>query len=455
VIANNNRPEFFVAFFGCLRAGRIAVPIDANLAQPEHVAIVNHAAPAAIVVDEERADAFREVGPGVPKLILGRGTRTGELYVDVASATASPAVARSGSPDDPAVLLYTSGTTGTPKGVVHSQASLATKTETIRRWFSFDESFRSLCLLPTSFGHGLICNCLTTFAYGGTLVICKPFDLKLLATFWKIAKKHEITTFSSVPSVVRLLLKVAEREAVRCESLKFVTCASAPLRADEVVTFQEKFGAPLLNCYGITETASWTAFSPNRPERALDSVGIMSGCEIRAVDAAGKVLPPGEVGELQVKGPSVMLGYYKNPEATAQAFDNGWFRTGDQGTVSERGEVFLVGRIKELIIRAGLNIYPAEIDTVLATHAGVADAYCTGVEDAILGEKVVACVVAKEGAVVSEAELISLCRTRLAAYKCPERIVFVDSVPKNTRGKVSRAAVRQLFLAQTSAPNPG
>jgi len=157
-------------------------------------------------------------------------------------------------------------------------------------------------------------------------------------------------------TVVRLLAKVAERHpAGRSASLAFVTCASAPLRAEEVARFEESFGAPLLNCYGITETASWTAFSPRSAARDKASVGTTAGCEIRAVDSTGTSLPAGESGEIQIRGPSVMLGYYNDPEKTQAVLQDGWFGSGDQGYVDLEGRVFLLGRIKELIIRAGLK----------------------------------------------------------------------------------------------------
>src|SRR5439155_22854658 len=186
---------------------------------------------------------------------------------------------------------------------------------TITDWFRCDDSFRSLCLLPTHFGHGLICNCLSTFFYGGSLVLCRPFDLDLVTRLAGIVETLGVTTFSTVPAVVRTLLMVLERKpALSLPSVQYVTCASSQLTLDDIARFEEKLSVPLLNCYGITETASWTAFSPRDPARPKESVGTMFRCKIRAVDPNSReALPAGEPGELQVQGPSVMRGYLQQP----------------------------------------------------------------------------------------------------------------------------------------------
>jgi long-chain acyl-CoA synthetase len=452
LIAIHNTPESFVALVGTMRAAMVAIPIDSNLAAPELQKIITHAEPALIVVDDNSVGKLAPIEAACPRATVGAHAHAGVLRFDAAHAglgtleTLAPKI----DPSELALILYTSGTTGLPKGVMHSHAGLAAKLVTIQQWFKFDASYRSLCLLPTHFGHGLICNCLATLNYGGTLVLCRPFDLDLVQKLWRIVEEQRINTFSTVPAVVRLLLRFAERSGqVRVPSLRFVTCASAPLRAEDVEAFESQFGVPLLNCFGITETASWTAFSPRDPGRDKASVGIAHGCEIRAVDDAGKPLPPGQAGELQVRGPSVMLGYYKNPELTAQTIKDGWFCTGDHGKVDGENRVFILGRIKELIIRAGLNVYPADVDAVLLSHPEVAEAYSVGLEDKMLGEKVVAAAVRKEGSTISEQDLIAHCRANLAGYKCPERICFVDAIPKTSRGKVNRANLRPLFAAST------
>jgi long-chain acyl-CoA synthetase len=450
LIANHNTPEFFVALVGAMRAGMVAIPVDSNLAISELRNIVEHADPYAIVVSATSAGKMSEISGGRTCILMAEDALPGMQHFKASALDAEPEMlVQNIDANEMGLILYTSGTTGMPKGVMHSHAGLAKKLNTIKEWFSFDDSFRSLCLLPTHFGHGLICNCLATLNYGGTLVLCRPFDLDLVQRLWGYVEKNQINTFSTVPTIVRLLLRVAERSGpIKPPSLKFVTCASAPLRPEDAEAFEQKFGVPLLNCYGITETTSWTAFSPRDENRDRASVGTMSGCEIRTIDENGNPQPTNSPGELQIRGPSVMLGYYKNPDLTAQTIKDGWFSTGDHGKVDEHGRVFLLGRIKELIIRAGLNVYPSDVDAILLTHPEIEEAYSVGLEDAVLGEKVGAAVVLKAGSQASEQDIIAHCRGLLASYKCPEKITFVEAIPKTSRGKVNRSNLRPLFAAQ-------
>jgi acyl-CoA synthetase (AMP-forming)/AMP-acid ligase II len=441
VLANANTPEFFVALFGATRAGLVAVPLDAALAPAELANVLGHARPHAVMVDSRSAAVFDALGAPTcvipPDALPDRDDTAGDD-------------ARGDASDGPAVILYTSGTTGTPRGAVHSHAALLRKTEDIRAWFGLGEGDRELCMLPTHFGHGLVCTCLTTLSFGGTLVLCRPFDAELLPRVFALADEHEVTTFSTVPTIIRLMLRNHAIRTPATRQLRFVTCASAPLHADEVDAFEARFGVPLVNCYGLTEAGTWSAMSPVDRQRDRRSVGNAVGCRIRAVAVEGaerRPLPAGEIGELEVSGPSVMLGYDGAPEATAQVLRDGWLSTGDLGWVDDRGRVFLTGRSKDLIIRAGANIYPPEIEGVLLRHPDVAEAYVVGLDHAVLGESVAACVVRADGASVTDAELIRHCRAALSPYKCPETIRFVAEVPRTSRGKVSRAAVRALFDA--------
>lgn len=446
-IVTNNTPEFFVALLGIMQGGQVAVPVDGNLAAPELQRIFAHAEPSAIVVDHASALKLNTCSISGTRIAIGSAPVPDALLFDGAGAPEQEAAALPRASDGRlALLLYTSGTTGAPKGVMHSRETITARVRAITQWFSITSEDRAFCMLPTHFGHGLICNCLTTLFAGGSLVLCRPFDLEVLKGLWQSIEKNSVTWFSTVPTIVRILLQLAERRPpARPARLRFVTCASAPLRAEEVEQFERAFGAPLLNCYGITETASWTAFSPNSPDRDKLSIGTRFACDIRAVDSAGDPLSPGGAGELQVRGPSVMLGYYKESDLTAKAIRGGWFCTGDYGTVDADGRVRILGRIKEIIIRGGLNVYPADVDAVLLAHPAVAEAYAVGLDNDTLGERVAAVVVRRRGAQASERDIIQHCRENLAAYKCPDEIRFVDAVQKNSRGKVNRTNLRPLF----------
>ncbi|HET9627344.1 MAG TPA: class I adenylate-forming enzyme family protein [Kofleriaceae bacterium] len=441
LLGNSNTIDFFIALFGAARAGLIAVPVDAQLAPAELDNVIRHAAPHAVIVDPRTAHLFGHTS--APRVTV---------EAVLADAPAAPAAACPVGDDAPALILYTSGTTGTPRGAVYRHAGIARKLDTIRDWFGFGATDRTLCMLPTHFGHGLVSSCLTALHYGGTLVLCRPFDLELLPRVFALADEHAVTTFSTVPTIIRLLLRNQAIAPPRGR-LRFLTCASAPLHPEEAAAFEARFGVPLLNCYGLTEAGTWTAMSSPSPDRDRRAVGTAVGCEMRAVrrDEAGTVaLAAGEIGELEVRGPSLMIGYDRDPAATAAVLRDGWLATGDLGAVDDRGQVFLAGRSKDLIIRAGANVFPPEIEAVLMRHPQVAEAYVVGLDHAVLGEHVAACVVRKPDSAASpltERDLIAHCRTALAAYKCPDTIRFVDAVPKTSRGKVSRAALRGLFTA--------
>jgi len=450
VLANANTPEFFVALFGAARAGLVSVPLDAGLAAAELRNVLDHARPHAVVVDARSAAVFEPLG--VPRCAAVQG---GDGDGDGAGGDAEAAGAGGG--EDPALIIYTSGTTSTPRGAVHSHRGVLRKVEDIRAWFGLGEADSELCMLPTHFGHGLVCSCLTTLHFGGTLVLCRPFDAELLPRVLALADQHAVTTFSTVPTIIRLMLRNQAIRAPAAGRLRFVTCASAPLHPEEVDAFEARFGVPLLNCYGLTEAGTWSAMSPIDPQRDRRSVGTAAGCRFRAVAVDGEARTPlvaGELGELEVSGPSVMLGYDGDAEATARVLRDGWLATGDLGRVDDRGRVFLAGRSKDLIIRAGANIYPAEIEGVLLRHPDVAEAFVVGLDHALLGEQVGACVVRKPGTGVSDADLVRHCRTVLAPYKCPETIRFVDAVPKTSRGKVSRAALQAVFASLASPTSP-
>jgi acyl-CoA synthetase (AMP-forming)/AMP-acid ligase II len=447
VLANGNTPGFFAALFGTLRAGLTAIPVDANLAARELSNIMQHARPLAVVVDKRSVGAFTTMGRDVPLWALDADT--GVPWHDLDRIAAPPPATLAG-PDaaaaEAALLLYTSGTTASPKGVLHGHAGVLAKLAAIQGWFGLDRDTTSLCVLPTNFGHGLIAVCLTTFHYGGTLVLSRPFDVELLQRLLSLVEQYNVNVFSSVPAIIRLLMRYSSGPAPR--SLRFVTCASAPLHPEEVDAFEKRFGVPLLNCYGITEGGTWSAMTPPTGERDRQSVGTAVGCRMRAVDDQRAALSPGEIGHLEIAGPSLMLGYYQDAEATARTLVDGWLATGDLGYVDAAGRVYISGRSKELIIRAGANVYPSEIEGVLMRHPGVAEAYVVGLHHPILGEKVAACVVRKATSTVARGELIAHCREHLAPYKCPEEIEFVDAVPKTSRGKVTRASLQAMFARQ-------
>lgn len=476
ILGFNNTPLFFAILFACFNRGLVAVPVDAQLSEDELTTIIDHSDPAAVICSPTAIERLSKICDIDRLLAADDNSNLFTLTKNDTQALDLVALQKEVNPSDnlandfvdiseetPALLLYTSGTTGTPKGVLYTHNALTTKIRAIGSWFKFDNSFRSLCLLPTHFGHGLICNCLSVFGYGGTLLILPPINLDLIKQLWSIVEKYDINYFSCVPTVLRLLKLYAqdnEGEDSPHRSLKFITCASAPLSPEEIRSFEDTFHVPVLNCYGLTETAGWSACSPNKSYRNLNSVGRALNCTIRIVDDTGKVLSSGKKGEIQIKGPSVLPHYYAPESAsnsitesfedkaiTAQpkAIQGGWFSTGDIGELDQDGSLILHARIKELIIRAGKNIYPAEIDSMLMTHPDIEEACSFGITDTLLGEKVAACIVRKQHTALSESDIIEYTQTKIADYKCPQKIHFVKKIPKNNRGKVSRLNLQTMF----------
>jgi acyl-CoA synthetase (AMP-forming)/AMP-acid ligase II len=305
----------------------------------------------------------------------------------------------------------------------------------------------SLCAMPLFHVHGLVASTLATFGSGGTVVAPAlrhvPALLPLLAS-------QQVTWFSGSPTLHKLLLRRAAPgsaggDRARFPALRFVRSCSAALPIDQLREMEAVYGVPVLEAYGMTEASHQMTSNPLPPaQRIPGSVGVATGIELATMDDDGRLLGPGERGEVVIRGPNVVDGYEGNPEATAASFRDGWFRTGDLGWVGHDGYLHLVGRLKELINRGGEKIAPLEVDGVLEAHPAVAEAVTFGVPHPSWGEDVAAAVVLREP--VSPQELLAWCRERLAAFKVPKTLHVVDAIPRTPTGKVQRAAVAKWLL---------
>jgi acyl-CoA synthetase (AMP-forming)/AMP-acid ligase II len=340
------------------------------------------------------------------------------------------------SPDDVALVLHTSGSTGRPKRVPLLHRNLAASTRNIAETYALGPGDRSMCLMPLFHVHGLMASTMATLLTGGTVVVPARFNA---LTFWRIVRDYGVTWYSAVPTMHQLILT---RKRSGDEKLRFVRSCSAALAPDLMRRMEEYFAAPVLEAYGMTEASHQMASNPLPPAaRKAGSVGPGTGMRIGIRDAQGEELPRGHAGEVCIDGPGVIREYENNPEATAKSFFGDWFRTGDQGILDEDGYLHLTGRLKELIIRAGENIAPREIDEVLLAHPAVAEAVCFGVPHTTWGEEVEAAVVLGPENPASEADLIGFCRGRLADFKCPKKIHIVASIPRTATGKIQRLNV--------------
>jgi long-chain acyl-CoA synthetase len=271
---------------------------------------------------------------------------------------------------------------------------------------------------------------------GGSTVVSPKFSA---SRFWQIISDYEVTSFGSVATMLSMLLHTYPNgvpQGLKTKQLRFAMCGSAPVPAEIMKRFEETFNCLVIEGYGLSESTCRSTFNPPDQRRRPGSCGMPIGNEMRVVDDDDKEVADGELGEIVLRGENILKGYYKNEEATANAFRNGWFHTGDVGYRDADGFFYIVDRKSDMIIRGGENIYPREIDEVLYRHPAVAAAATIGIPDELYGEEVVAFIVLKQGGEVTEEDLVLFCRERLADFKCPKSIHFVEEIPKGPTGKL-------------------
>jgi acyl-CoA synthetase (AMP-forming)/AMP-acid ligase II len=341
-------------------------------------------------------------------------------------------------PADTALLMYTSGTTGAPKGVLLSHRSLLANMRNISAEHRLGETDRVLVSLPLYHINGLVVALLTPLLHGGSAVVTPRFSAR---TFWREASQHGCTWINVVPTIVAYLLNGEGAEGLDLSALKFCRSASAALPADHHRAFEERFGIGVIETMGMTETAAPAFSNPyDAALRKIGSIGVPSGGEAKIVDLEGRECAAHQTGELVLRGAQLMSGYYRRPEETRNAFTaDGWLRTGDLGYRDEAGFFYINGRAKELIIKGGENIAPREIDEALLRHPGVLEAAAVGVPDAAYGQDIVAFIVPNHGAAsLDVAELREHCLRELGRYKTPREFRFTDALPRGPSGKVQR-----------------
>ena len=435
LIAHGGSPEFFADLFAVWQTGAAAACVNPELTPAELVNLVAFTRPAVVLA----ADDFKAGDPGVRVIDLGRD-----------KAAAEPPAAPESALDDPALILFTSGTTGNPKGVVHTFRSLLARIA-LNRAHIGPALQRTLCVLPTHFGHGLIGNCLTPLLGGDSLHLVPKAGVREMARLGDVLATHDITFMSSVPSFWKVALKAGKPPAR--QTLKRVQIGSAPLAAGLWRQVMAWTGTDdVVNMYGITETANWIGGASARdlaPEDGL--IGRLWGGSAMLGLPDGRATAVGE-GEILVQTPSLMAGYLGRPDLTAQVLRGGWFHTGDIGTIDAAGVLRLTGRQKHEINRGGIKVHPEEIDLLLERHAAVAEACTFGIPDEISGEVVgIAVRLADGGTAVGAAELRDWCRERIKRESVPERWFIVSEIPKTDRGKINRDRVRDYCLAKGAA----
>jgi acyl-CoA synthetase (AMP-forming)/AMP-acid ligase II len=439
-----------VSFLSAGVAGT-AAPLNPAYKEDEFKFFLEDTAARVLLLPPDGADeARRAADDRVPILTID---------MDAAGTVSLTGVSRGGSVqppdiDDVALVLHTSGSTGRPKRVPLKHRNLSISAQNVARSYDLGSDDVSLCVMPLFHVHGLVASTLATLATGGTVVVPAKFSP---LSFWRVARDYGVTWYSAVPTLHQLLLARAgdptdpSRRPAGTEKLRFIRSCSAALAPQVMQALETAFGAPVLEAYGMTEAAHQMASNPLPPSaRKPGSVGPGTDVQISIMDANGNHLPPGERGEIVIKGPNVITGYENNPDANATSFVDGWFRTGDQGFLDADGYLTLVARIKELINRGGEKISPREIDEVLLTHPAIAEAVCFGVPHGTWGEEVAAAVVLREAATADEADLLAFCKERLADFKRPKQIHITQTIPRTATGKIQRGVVAKAYAQNAS-----
>ncbi len=438
-----NEPALVAAYIGAFRARVVANPINHRLLPEEAAYILDHAQSRCVVVSDEfvpvieQAVALLSDSPRV----LPLGDRHGVFAEPEGRKTGT--VPGAPSPEDGALLIYTSGTTGKPKGVLLTQANVMAGLEAVSRHFEMKPADRSFCVMPLFHTNGLMFSTLPYLLVGATVILKKRFSA---SGFWPQIRAARANIASVSPTILAMLLE-HEATAPPASDIKldFIKVASAPTPVELAERFEARFGRGLLlETFGLTETTAINVTNPLRGTRKFGSIGqALAPQEARVVDESGVAVATGATGELEIRGPTVMREYFRDPDNTRRARHGEWLRTGDVARIDAEGFIFIVGRSKEMILRGGENISPLEIEEVAVRHPAVREAAAVGVPDRIWGEAVGLCVVARHP--VSEADLVEFCRTHLSAYKVPQRVIFVEELPRNAVGKVTRNALRGAF----------
>ncbi|WP_299740568.1 AMP-binding protein [uncultured Roseobacter sp.] len=429
-ILQPNGREGVLAFFGAVYGGFRATLINLAAGRDAISYALNHCEASLALVHDNVADVFVETRPnGLARL---------EMPTEVAGIDLHDV-----TPADHALLMYTSGTTGRPKGVVHTQSSLLAGGWTTAIAHDLTPSDRALCVLPMCHINGLCVTMMAPLVSGGSVAMAPKFSA---SQFWTQLRDTQATWFSVVPTIISHLLHgQADPDAQTKARLRFGRSASSALAPDVQRAFETRFAVPIVETMGLTETAAQILSNPLPPGvRKIGSPGIAYGNEVEILDADLRPCPTGTEGEIAVRGPNVMLEYLKNPEATEGTFAGDWLRTGDLGCKDEDGYLFVTGRLKELIIKGGENIAPREIDEALYSHRDVIEAAAFARPCKTYGERVEAAVRVREGSGLTGERLVGICVAKLGAFKSPDKIHFLPELPKGPSGKIQRLKLLDL-----------
>ncbi|MDP2697846.1 MAG: malonyl-CoA synthase [Thalassospira sp.] len=434
-------PESLFLYLGCIRAGLVYLPLNTAYQAEELAYFMNNAAPVVFVCQPGREDEVRHIAREQDvAVVMTLGTEGDGSIIDASQdqTTDFPAVAC--ADDDLAAILYTSGTTGKPKGAMMTQINLWSNATTLEKLWGFTRVDVLFHALPVFHTHGLFIACHCVLLSGSKMYFAPRFDrdeaLKVLPC---------CTVMMGVPTFYVRLLAGNDFTAETTRNMRLFISGSAPLLPETFMAFQRRTGHTLLERYGMTEMGMATS-NPLDGERIVHTVGqALPDVDIRVTDDAGRVLPAGQVGVLEARGPNVFAGYWKMPEKTREEFrDDGFFITGDIALIDDRGYVHIVGRAKDLVITGGFNVYPKEIETAIDDLDGVLESAVIGVPHPDFGEAIVAIVVRTDPCLADQM-IIDAIKGRLANFKVPKKVIFVPDLPRNAMGKVQKNILRDQY----------
>jgi long-chain acyl-CoA synthetase len=438
-----NCPEWVAAYYGIIRLGAVAVCVSSAYKQKEVASLLNDSLVSLLITCDELLDRVpkRDTVASVKEVVIWENDRVLESIFDIRPAEHKPFLPVDCGLDDECAILFTGGTTGTPKGAMLTHRNILYSAQNVCYHERAVAADVALCFLPLNHVFGGVHIMNSTFYGCGTLVLHKSFDMDRLLSS---VRAEKITRFYSVPTVFIRLLNTTD-SGKYLTSVNYCFSAATSMASEIVRQWQDKFNLTIHEAYGMTETSSLVTFN-HLYHHKIGSVGTPAGIvEVKIVDDKDNEVPPGEAGEIVIRGPNIMKGYFKKPEETGEVLSNGWLHSGDIGRLDEDGYLYIVDRIKDMVISGGLNVYPTEVEEILYTHAAVEECAVVGMPHTEYGEAVSAFIKKKQGLECSEDDLIDYCKKRKASYKAPKKIFFVDELPKSPAGKILKREIRKLF----------
>ena len=433
LLVSGNSPEFIYTYFGVIKAGGVIIPVNMGLAPEELKYIFSDAQARFVVVQEKIWLSLKDRFPLPEEMVVVLNEDFTAELLNLDLKFNEPIY------QDVCTILYTSGTTGVPKGAMLTHENLLFDTDSVTRFAEVDEKDNFLAVLPMFHSFAWTACVLSPLYIGATTTIEDGFNPREIG---KVLVAEEVTIFLGVPSMFVFVLEYLPKEVFKTVHLAVSGGSSLP--PQYFYAFEEKFGVPFVEGYGLTEASPIVCLNPRRGPRVPGSVGkVLPGMEVKIVDENLNELPPGEIGELMVFGKNVMKGYYNKPEETAKTLVNGGLLTGDLGKKDENGYVYIVDRKKELIIVSGFNVYPTEVERAILNHPAVREVAVVGIPDGVRGEAVKAFVTLKEGYnELTRKELSEFLKDKLAAYKIPRYVEVLPELPKNAAGKIMKKLLK-------------